>query len=133
MQDISTATVVGRLTRDAELRALPNGTSVVSMRIAWSQSRRDANGEWEEYPGFIDVSYFGRQAEGIHRFLSKGRQVAVSGRLQYREWGESNNRRSVIDIVAERVQLIGERTEPIAAPAQSLPEADAPATPNVPF
>lgn len=137
MQDIFTVTGIGRLTRDPELRTLPGGTSVLSMRVAWNQSKRLPNGSWEDVPGFIDVSYFGRPAEAIQQYLSTGKQVAITGRLQYREWKDSDgNRRNATDVVAERVQLLGSGDrdgQPSQRREQSLPEPQEPETPNVPF
>lgn len=109
MQDVNSVTLVGRLTRDPELRNTAGGTSVASMRLAYTQSRRaPGSGEWVEEPGFIDVTVFGNQADTITRFLSKGRQVVVQGRLDFRQWEDRDgNNRSATQIVANQVQFIG--------------------------
>lgn len=107
MQDINSVTLVGRLTRDPELRNTASGMSVASLRLAYTQSRKQGS-EWVEEPGFIDVTVFGSQADTVSRYLAKGRQVIVAGRLDFRQWEdrEGNSRQST-QIVAQQVQFIG--------------------------
>jgi single-strand DNA-binding protein len=107
---INRVTIVGNLTRDPELRTLPSGGSVCSLRVAVNSRRRDQSGEWVEEPNFFNVSIFGNSADAAGRFLSKGRQVAVDGRLRWREWqDQQGNKRESIEIVAQEVQFIGGR------------------------
>jgi single-strand DNA-binding protein len=72
-------TLVGRLTRDPELRALPSGQSVCKMRLA-------VDGRREDDTVFIDVATFGAQAEACARYLTQGRQVSFDGRLAFHQW-----------------------------------------------
>src|ERR1700736_3080202 len=81
---INRAVLVGRLTREPELRALPSGTSVCSLRIACNASRRDAEGDYAERPQFFDVSVYGAAAESVARYMRKGSRVGVDGRLESR-------------------------------------------------
>jgi single-strand DNA-binding protein len=108
MQDVNSITLVGRLTRDPELRSTASGLSVASLRLAYTQSRKSASGQWEEEAGYIDVTVFGNQADTVTKFLAKGRQIVVQGRLDFRQWktdeGES---RSATQIIANQVQFIG--------------------------
>jgi single-strand DNA-binding protein len=108
MQDVNSITLVGRLTRDPELRSTASGMSVASLRLAYTQSRKSASGQWEEEPGFIDVSVFGNQADTVAKFLAKGRQVVVQGRLDFRQWQTNEGQqRSATQIIASQVQFIG--------------------------
>lgn len=109
MQDVNSVTLVGRLTRDPELRATAGGTSVASLRLAYTQSRKNnSTGQWDEEAGYIDVTVFGNQADTVSKYLAKGRQVAVQGRLDYREWTTTEgNRRNATQVVANQVQFIG--------------------------
>ena len=110
--NINRVVLTGNLTRDPELRSLPSGMSVCSLRIASNTRRKGASGEWEDKPNFFDVTVWGAQGENCARFLSKGRPVALDGRLEWREWQdkEGNNRQSV-EIVADAVQFLGGRDE----------------------
>lgn len=108
MKDVNSVTLVCRLTADPELRSLPSGTSVCNMRVAWSTSRKGAGGEWEDKPNYGDVVVWGNQAEACAKYLAKGRQIAVLGRLEWREWEtKEGGKRQSLDIQAEQVQFIG--------------------------
>ena len=107
---INRVTIVGNLTRDPELRALPSGGNVCSLRVAVNERRKDASGQWADAPNFFNVTIFGNSADNAAKFLAKGRQVAVDGRLRWREWqDQQGNKRESIEIVAQDVQFIGGR------------------------
>lgn len=107
---INRVTIVGNLTRDPELRGLPSGGSVCSLRVAVNERRKDQSGQWSDAPNFFNVSVFGNSADNAAKFLSKGRQVAIDGRLRWREYQDRDgNRRESIEIVAQEVQFIGGR------------------------
>jgi single-strand DNA-binding protein len=104
---INRVVLVGRLTRDPELRALPSGNSVCGLRVACSTSRRDAEGDYQEKPNFFDVSVFGGAAESVSRYMRKGSRVAIDGRLEWREWETADQqRRQAVSIVADTVQFL---------------------------
>jgi single-strand DNA-binding protein len=104
---INRVVLVGRLTRDPELRALPSGMSVCSLRIACSSARRDAKGEYQEKPNFFDVDVYSTQAENVNSYTSKGRRVAIDGRLEWREWETPDQqKRQAVRIVAETVMFL---------------------------
>jgi len=111
--NINRVIITGNLTRDPELRSLPSGMAVCSLRIASNTRRKDnATGEWVDKPNYFDVTIWGRQGENAAQYLSKGRPVAIDGRLEWREWQDQqgNNRQSV-EIVADNVQFLGGREE----------------------
>jgi single-strand DNA-binding protein len=111
--NINRVIITGNLTRDPELRSLPSGMSVCSLRIASNTRRKDGqSGEWVDKPNYFDVTIWGRQGENAAQYLSKGRPVAIDGRLEWREWQDQqgNNRQSV-EIVADNVQFLGGRDE----------------------
>jgi single-strand DNA-binding protein len=104
---INRVVLVGRLTRDPELRSLPSGVSVCELRIACSSSRRDAEGEYRERPNYFDVSVYGGSAESVSRYMRKGSRVAIDGRLEWREWETAEQqKRQAVSIVAETVQFL---------------------------
>jgi single-strand DNA-binding protein len=128
---IAHVTLVGNLTRDPELRQTPNGTSVCQLGVAVNSSYKDASGQWVEKPNFFDVVVWGTQGENCARYLTKGRQVAVDGRLDQRSWdAQDGTKRSKVEIIAETVMFIGgqnEAREPgFRAGAQPAPGAAAP-------
>jgi single-strand DNA-binding protein len=104
---INRVVLVGRLTRDPELRGLPSGVSVCGLRIACSSARKDAEGEYHERPNFFDVSVYGGSAESVNRYMRKGSRVAIDGRLEWREWETAEQqKRQAVSVVAETVQFL---------------------------
>ena len=112
--NINRVILTGNLTRDPELRSLPSGMSVCSLRVACNTRRKNnSTGEWEDKPNFFDVTVWGAQGENCARFLAKGRPVAIDGRLEWREWEaqDGSGKRQAIDIIADAVQFLGGREE----------------------
>ncbi len=108
---VNSVVIVGNLTRDPELRATPSGTSVCSMRVAVNDRVKDqTTGEWGDKPNYFDVDVFGGQGERCAQYLARGRQVAVSGKLRWREWEtQDGQKRQAVSIMADNVQFIGPR------------------------
>lgn len=105
MSDVNELVISGRLTRDCELRKTPNGTSVTDIIVAsnriWSK-----DGDRQEEATFVDVTIWGRQAESLSTFLTKGRHVMIVGRLKLNKWEtDEGERRSRLTVVAEKVNL----------------------------
>ncbi len=111
--NINRVILTGNLTRDPELRSLPSGMSVCSLRIASNTRRKDpSSGEWVDKPNYFDVTIWGRQGENAAQYLSKGRPVAIDGRLEWREFQDKDgNNRQAIEIVADNTEFIGGRDE----------------------
>src|SRR5213595_3427091 len=108
--NINRVVLTGNLTRDPELRSTPSGTSVCSLRIACNTRRKDGSGEWVDKPNYFDVTVWGAQGENCATYLSKGRPVAVDGRLEWREWeAQDGSKRQAVEIVADTVQFLGSR------------------------
>ena len=110
--NINTVVITGNLTRDPELRSTPGGTAVCKLRVAVNSSRKDGQtGEWIDKPNYFDVTVWGAQGENCANYLSKGRPVAVSGRLDWREWEakDGGGKRESVEIVADSVQFLGSR------------------------
>src|ERR1700692_302581 len=104
---INRVVLVGRLTRDPELRALPSGTSVCSLRIACNSSRRDTDGDFKERPNFFDVSVYGASGESVESYMRKGSRVGIDGRLEWREWETADQqKRQAVSVVADTVQFL---------------------------
>jgi single-strand DNA-binding protein len=115
---INRVVLVGRLTRDPELRALPSGTSVCSLRIACNSSRRDTEGDYQERPNFFDVSVYGASAESVSRYTRKGSRVGVDGRLEWREWETAEqHKRQAVSVVADTVQFLDRPSDRVGSDA----------------
>ena len=144
---INRVVLVGNLTRDPELRHTPGGTPVCSLRIAVNSRRKDESGQWVDKPNYFSVSVFGNQAESCTQYLSKGRPVAVDGRLDWREWqAQDGAKRESVEIVAESVQFLGSRGDgaggdagggnqfvPAGAGSESSADFPAAADDDIPF
>ena len=112
MADLNRVTIVGRLTRDPELRHLPSGTPVLEMGVAVNGRQQDDAGNWVDKPNFFDVKVFGNQAEMLSQHLTKGRRIGIDGRLDWRSWeAQDGTKRSKVDIVAQNVQFLDSRGE----------------------
>ncbi len=105
---IAHVTLVGNLTRDPELKTISTGTSVCELGVAVGRSYKDSTGQWQEKASFFNVKVWGAQGENCARYLSKGRQVAVDGRLEQRSWeAEDGSKRSAVEIIADTVMFLG--------------------------
>src|ERR1051325_9426906 len=125
--NINRVVLVGNLTRDPELRHTPSGTPVCSLRLAVNTGRKDERGQWTDKPNYFDITVWGQQGENCAQYLSKGRPVAVDGRLEWREWEAQNGqKRQGIDIIADSVQFLGSR-EGGESGGRFTPQSDVPA------
>ena len=130
MANINRVVIAGNLTRDPELRNLPSGTSVCSLRLACNTRRKDESGQWVDKPNYFDVTVWGAQGENCAQYLAKGRPVAIDGRLEWREWqDQQGSKRQSIDIIADSVQFLGSRDGSGAQEGGSTftPQSDVPA------
>lgn len=101
---MNTVNLIGRLTADPELRFTNGGTPVCTLRLAVNRPRKDGQ---DQGAIFIDVVSFSRQAEAVAEHLAKGRQVAVSGRLEYRQWeANDGSAHSKHEIIANQVEFL---------------------------
>jgi single-strand DNA-binding protein len=123
--NINRVIITGNLTRDPELRSTQSGMSICSLRVAVNGRRKDDGGQWVDKPNYFDVTVFGAQGDNCAQYLSKGRPVAVDGRLNWREYETQDGaKRQSVDIIAESVQFLGSRD---AAPANGSVPSDLPA------
>ena len=126
--NINRVVLVGNLTRDPELRHTPSGTAVCSLRLAVNSRRKDpSTGEWGEKPNYFDITVWGNQGESCAQYLSKGRPVAVDGRLDWREYeAKDGSKRQAIEIIADSVQFLGGRDEAPNGGGGFTPQSDVP-------
>jgi single-strand DNA-binding protein len=104
--DINHVVLVGRLTRDAELKYTSNGTAVCKFGLAVNRNRKQGD-QFVEEASFFDIVVWGRQGEAIEKYLAKGKQIAVQGELRQNRWEQDGQTRSKVEIHAFNVQLLG--------------------------
>lgn len=105
---INRVMITGNLMRDSELRTTQSGMFVLNLGVAVNDRRRNANGEWEDRPVFVDCVMFGTRAEKIAPYLVKGTKVAVEGRLRYSSWEDkgSGQKRSKLDVTVDEIEFM---------------------------
>jgi len=111
MPNLNKVMLMGNITRDPEVRYTPKGTAVTDISLAVNRSYTLDDGERREETTFVDVTYWGRQAEVIGEYMKKGRPIYVEGRLQLDQWEDKNTgqNRSRLKIVGDNFQFLGGR------------------------
>ncbi len=107
--DINVVTLVGRLTRDSELKYTNGGTAVCKFSLAVNRKKRSDNNYTDEV-SYFDIVLWGKQGEALQQYLGKGKQVAVSGELRQNRWEQDGQNRSKVEIIANNLQLLGGNT-----------------------
>ncbi len=127
---LNKALLIGNLTRDPELKAIPSGIKVCSFSIATNRVWKDKNGAKQEAADYHNIVVFGRQAETVAQYMKKGSQVMIEGRMQTRSWDDAGTgtKKYRTEVIADRVQFGGggmgggssaPRTTPQDLPAQA--------------
>lgn len=106
MADVNHVILIGRLTRDAELKYTAGGQAVCKFSLAVNRRRKNGD-QWIEEANFFDVVLWGRAGEAINQYLVKGKQIAVEGELRQDRWEQDGQNRSKVEIMANNVQLLG--------------------------
>jgi single-strand DNA-binding protein len=111
MASFNKVMIIGNLTRDPQMRYLPSQTPVTEFGLACNRKFKTATGEQREEATFVDCSAFGRQAEVINQYCTKGKAIFVEGRLKYDTWEDKNGggKRSKLTVVVESFQFLGGR------------------------
>ncbi|GHU11713.1 single-stranded DNA-binding protein [Spirochaetia bacterium] len=106
MADINHVVLVGRLTRDAELKYTANGQAVSKFSIAVNRSVKKGD-QWESEPSFFDITLWGKRAESLNQYLVKGKQISVNGELRQDRWEQDGKNRSKVEVIASNINLLG--------------------------
>ncbi len=135
MAKLNKVFLMGNLTRDPELRYTPSGTAIASFGIAINRTWSGPDGEKIEEVCYVDINMFGRRAEVINEYFSKGNPIFIEGRLQFQQWEtKDGQKRNALRVVAEDFQFIGGKTKRDEGP--SFPESAGPTDVNeeeIPF
>jgi single-strand DNA-binding protein len=102
---LNKALIIGNLTRDPEIKALPSGIKVCTLSVATNRVWKDKEGKKQETADFHNVVAFGRQAETTAQYMKKGSNIMVEGRMQTRSWEQDGTKRYRTEIVADRIQF----------------------------
>ncbi len=113
MPNLNKVQLMGNITRDPELRYTPKGTAVTDISLAINRSYTADDGERREETTFVDITFWGRQAEIIGEYMKKGRPIYVEGRLQLDTWEDktTGQQRSRLKVVGENFQFLGSRED----------------------
>ena len=106
MRDINVVVLVGRLTRDSELKYTKSGMPIARFSLAVNRSRKQGE-EWVDETSFFDIDFWGKGAEAVNRYLMKGQQVGVEGELRQDRWEQDGQSRSKVVVNATNVRLLG--------------------------
>lgn len=124
MNDVNSVALIGRLTKDADIKYLQSGTAVVNFNLAVNESVKNGN-SWSKRASFFDVTFYSKQIGTFRQYLTKGKQVAINGTLQQQRWQKDGQSKSKIVIIAKMIQLLGgtrEGNANSAAQAMSIGE-----------
>lgn len=120
--------LIGNLGRDAELRTTTSGTQVATLRLATTDRRKDAGGQWTDHTEWHSVVAFDKLAALMERFGKKGKPLYVEGRIQTREYTDKDGqKRWSTEIIAGEIRLLGGREDSAGAGADTTRSADRPA------
>jgi single-strand DNA-binding protein len=113
MPNLNKVQLMGNITRDPEVRYTPKGTAVTDISLAINRNFTGDDGERREETTFVDITFWGRQAEVIGEYMKKGRPLYVEGRLQLDTWEDkaSGQQRSRLKVVGENFQFLGSRED----------------------
>ena len=120
---LNKAIIIGNLTRDPELKAIPSGIKVCSFSVATNRVWKDKNGARQESTDYHNIVVFGRQAETVAQYMKKGSSMLVEGRMQTRSWeAKEGGKKYRTEIVADRVQFGTRAGGAGSAPSKDIPE-----------
>ena len=126
--------IMGNLTRDPEVRTLPSGNSVARLAVAVNRTYNDKDGNRKEEVTYVDVDAFGKQAEVIGKFFTKGKPILIEGRLKLDQWEDktTGEKKSRLGVVLEGFSFVGGKSDGESAGASSYDESPAPRRPAAP-
>lgn len=126
MTDINSLTIIGRLTHDISdnnFAYTTGGTARLNLSIAVNRSQK-SGGEWSDKVSFFDVTIWGKTAENIKQYLSKGKQIAIEGYLEQQRWEKNGQRYSKIYIIANQIQLLNAKNADVPQQTQGYVDSE---------
>lgn len=105
-KNINTVVIAGRTTKDPEIKVTPSGTAVLSLSLAVNDTKKNAQDEWEETVDFFDCKVFGKRAERLAQYITKGSKLTINGRLHQDRWqAQDGTNRSRVSIIVQDIEL----------------------------
>jgi single-strand DNA-binding protein len=111
MNDMNVLAINGRLVKNAELSYTNSGMAIGKFSIASNRSVKK-NDKWEDEAGFYDCVMFGKMAQSVNQYLTKGQQVSIAGEIRQERWEKDGQSRSKVVIIVNHIQLMGGKSEP---------------------
>lgn len=131
---INRVALSGNLTRNPELRGTAGGSQVLAFGIAVNDRRRNAQGEWEDVPNYVDCVVFGNRAEALQRMLTKGQKVVLEGRLRWSQWEREGQKHSKLEVIVDNLDFVSRpQSAPQQAPYGAYASASTPAAQPAPY
>jgi single-strand DNA-binding protein len=105
--DLNIVALVGRLTRPCEMRYTNSGFAICSFSIAVNRKKKSQDGSWNDSVSFFDCTYFGKSAEGVSQYLTKGQQISIQGYLEQQSWETNGQKRNKVVVIVNSLSLLG--------------------------
>ena len=109
---INRVTISGNLTKNAELKETAGGTAVLAFSVAVNDSRKNAQGKWEQFPNYVDCYLFGARATALANHLTKGTKVFVDGKLRWSQWEKNGEKRSKLEVIVDEIEFSKAEAKP---------------------
>lgn len=124
---INRVSISGNLTKSAEMRQTAGGLPILSISVAVNDRRKDSEGNWKDFPNFVDCVLFGKRAEAVAQYLTKGSKVAIDGKLRWSSWEKDGQKRSKLEVIIEELEFMTK------AKIETPEASDAPEYEDIPF
>lgn len=108
---INSVAISGNLTRDGELKSTANGTGVLTLSVAVNERRKNQAGEWEDFPNYVECTLFGRRADSLAQYLTKGTKVSIQGHLRWHQWEYEGQKRTKLSVVVDEIEFMSPRQQ----------------------
>jgi single-strand DNA-binding protein len=133
LAELNRVFLIGRLTKDPEVRQTSNGTPVANFTIAMNRKYKSGTGEFKEDTTYVGIVAWQKLAELCEKFLAKGRAVLVEGKMQNRSWEtEDGQKRSTLEVRADRIEFLDRESRANGAPGNAAPPFPAEGTDPAP-
>lgn len=121
---INSVSISGNLTRNAEMRVTQNGGSVLTFSVAVNERQKTPQGEWVDNPNYFECAIFGKRADALEPYLTKGTKVSILGRLKQSRWkNDAGETRSKVSIVVQEIEFNAPKSASKAVSNESAPSA----------
>jgi single-strand DNA-binding protein len=109
---INSVTIAGNLGKDAELKSSQSGTAVLRFGVAVNERRKDQQGNWSDYTNWVSCVMFGKRAQAVAQYLTKGTKVSVQGKLHYSSWqGKDGTSRSKLEVMVDELEFMSRENQ----------------------